>query len=580
MEQISLKAPESVDQVSNVLVQSLSDADPGVVFCAIQAITCILTNNSHLEVSIIESICQVQKQILNKKLPVEYNVHNIPAPWGQMQIMQLIQVLNGQQKIPKEMESEIIFLLTETLEQPYPEDRSMGQTVIFECIKTLIGILPTSSQVTMDKRSKIVKRILRYLSNMIKYEHNNYKYIAIVALELLILHQEDVVSLLLSEVEQEFVFSCLKNDDESIKRKSYGLLHVLATPNNAKDICEKMLVHLKEITDDFYKRDIITRVINLTEKFDNIDLDWRIFVLLRLLQASKESTLKTTVMKNMKNLLGGGRNNKSDFEECQKVGKKLKNILSSPANAENPPEILLELYLWTLGSFSENQDEACLDITKIMRSAIGKDSIIICALQHLFYMATNLFKYKNFPKKIIKDALVDEFHLQNHESVIVQDLVHELLFVLDLPDSIVTEGASTPCENSIDDTMTYLDDFVVNALQKGAPIYNPEKTLLSIQPETKSPSLRFTPYNMMSESEWKTISAFSPKSDSNLSSGSFKTGAAVEVWTLKGRVKDPEKPANESTAAVVHSSDESIGEQNEKVLDFQESVIKEVNEWK
>lgn len=211
-----------MDQVCNVLVQCLSDADPGVVFTAIQAVTCILTNNSHLEVSIIESICQVQKQILNKKLPAEYNVHNIPAPWGQMQIMLLIQILNNQKKIPNAMESEIIFLLTETLEQPFPEDRSMGQAVIFECIKTLIGILPTSSQVSVDKRSKIVKRILRYLSNMIKYEHNNYKYIAIVALELLILHQEDVVSPQLSEVEQEFVFSCLKNDDESIKRKSYG----------------------------------------------------------------------------------------------------------------------------------------------------------------------------------------------------------------------------------------------------------------------------------------------------------------------------------------------------------------------
>ena len=151
-----------------------------------------------------------------------------------------------------------------------------------------------------------------------------------------------------------------------------------------------MLVHLKDITDDFYKRDIIIRIINITEKFDNLDLDWRIFVLLRLLQASKESTLKTNVMKNMKILLGG---NKSNFEECQKVGKKLKNILSSPANAENPPEILLELYLWTLASFSENQEEACIGITKIMRNnANGKDSILICALQHLFYMATNLPK--------------------------------------------------------------------------------------------------------------------------------------------------------------------------------------------
>ena len=124
--------------------------------------------------------------------------------------------------------------------------------------------------------------------------------------------------------------------------------------------------------------------------------------------------------------------------------------------------------------------------------------------------------------------------------------------------------------------MTYLDDFVLNSLQNGAPIYNQQKSLVSVQPEAKSPSLRFTPYNVMSESEWKTISAFSPRSDSNLSSGSFKTGAAVEVWTLKGRVKDPEKPANESSTTAVQSCDEP----NEKVLDFQESVIKEVNEWK
>ena len=336
-----------------------------------------------------------------------------------------------------------------------------------------------------------------------------------------------------------------------------------------------MLVHLKDITDDFYKRDIIIRIINITEKFDNLDLDWRIFVLLRLLQASKESTLKTNVMKNMKILLGG---NKSNFEECQKVGKKLKNILSSPANAENPPEILLELYLWTLASFSENQEEACIGITKIMRNnANGKESILICALQHLFYMATNLPKYKDFPRKIVKEALVDEFHLQNHESLIVQDLVHELLFVLELPDSILTDEISSfSNEHSIDHTMTYLDYFVLNSLQNGAPIYNPQKSLVSVQPEAKSPSLRFTPYNVMSESEWKTISAFSPRSDSNLSSGSFKTGAAVEVWTLKGRVKDPEKPANESSTTAVQSCDEH----NEKVLDFQESVIKEVNEWK
>ena len=399
---------------------------------------------------------------------------------------------------------------------------------------------------------------------------------SIVALELLIEYQESVVLPQLSEVEKDFVFSCLHSDDESIRRKSYGLLHALATQENIKEICEKMISHLKEIEDDFYKRDLITRITKLTEKFNETSLDWRTFVLLRLLQKSKESSLKRTVMQNIQSLLDDAKNQNNRTEECQQVGAKLKNTLSSPANAANPPEALLELYLWTLAKFSDNYYDACNDIIQIVKKNIDKENIVISAIHHLFYISTNALKGKDIPKEHIKHIIIDDnTQLLNHNSLIVQDLVHELLFVLELSDKI-SDLSLVPNEKSFDCTLTYLDNFVVEALEKGAPIYDPCKILVPIQSESKSPTLRFTPYNVMSDSEWKAVSVFSPKSESNLSSGSLKATNTPELWTLKGRIKT-EQDIQDSKASTSQSGE---SKEDVKVLDFEESVIQDVNLWK
>ena len=133
LEQIALKSPEAVDQVVEQCLQSLGDKDPGVVFCSVTCLTSILKKYPLIEVPIFEGIFQIQRQILDKKLPTEYNVMRIPAPWGQVVLLRIMRILNKRQIIPKDMELDIIFLLTETLEQPILEENTMIHAVIFEC---------------------------------------------------------------------------------------------------------------------------------------------------------------------------------------------------------------------------------------------------------------------------------------------------------------------------------------------------------------------------------------------------------------------------------------------------------------
>ena len=539
-----------------------------------------MTNYPMVEVSVMDSLLHVQRQILDCKLPKEYTHQGTQAPWGQMQILKLIQILYEQDQIPVEMKTEVVVLLTDTLEQSCTNQLSLGyQAIVFECIHTIIKVLPTCPDIAKEKRFRIVKRMLRYISALIKLDHNNFTYCAIISLELLIENLEDVALPLLTNVEHDFVFSCLNSNDESIRRKSFGLLHVLATEDNIRDICDKILSHTKEIEDEFYRRDLISRIMKLIEKFSNTSLDWRTFVLLRLLQMSKESSLRQAVMKIIQRLLNESSETNNDHESCQErkeVGTKLLKILFAPANGTDPPEALLELYLWSLAKFSDNITDAVRDIIKIVEKAKTNEKIVTCGLRHLFLLITKSMAEDSilFPK----DDLITFLDSISHSSEKVQDQIYEIKTVLHMSQDI-SGNFPQSFENDIDCTLSFMDDFVLKSLEKGAPIYDPDKILVSTYPETKSPTLRFTPYNVMSESDWKSISssALSPKSESNLSSGSSK---APEVWTLKGRVKpDPEVQDTGSINSSGSNSKDSTST-TKRNLDFEESVIQDIDQWK
>ena len=93
----------------------------------------------------------------------------------------------------------------------------------------------------------------------------------------------------------------------------------------------------------------------------------------------------------------------------------------------------------------------------------------------------------------------------------------------------------------IDDFLSFLDQEVINSLEKGHAPYQPSKAsdmkkrclaLSNSHMEEKSSAFNFTPYNVLSE---KSPSKEMKKKDVS----SSETSNSVDpVWTLKGRSKE------------------------------------------
>ena len=139
---------------------------------------------------------------------------------------------------------QIIELIIETIEQPFPEDHYIGQAIVYECIESLAVILNPELD---ENYKKIMRRIMRYLSMLLQSNHGNNVYIGLCALETLIQGHECNILPIFTDNDRDFVFQCLDQDDDSIQRKAFSLLSVLATQTSVQDICERIIFHIKSV---------------------------------------------------------------------------------------------------------------------------------------------------------------------------------------------------------------------------------------------------------------------------------------------------------------------------------------------
>jgi hypothetical protein len=210
-------------------------------------------------------------------------------------------------------------------------------------------------------------------------------------------------------------------------------------------------------------------------------------------------------------------------------------------------------------------------VSVVERSQFKNETIVKAALKHLFgILTTNL--QPDFPNKLLLTDFLDKCRYETN-SAKVQDQAAELQLLLNLDWSNIKDLQSEK-DFSQDFTMSYLDGIVVSALEQGAPVYDPHT--LSIpdfqKNRSRSPSLRFTPYNVMEESEWRNMSLFENKPSSS-TTGSLKNTPEV-VWSMTGRAK---KEADEGSNVIL-----DINEQ-ENVTDtgseIQAAVIQDLSQW-
>ncbi len=560
LEQMACKNPDLAEQVLEAANLALADKDPGVAMAAIQVIKALHEKYPFVEVHCLEGICQIQRQILEQKMPQDYVFRQVPAPWAQMEILRLIRSQFHFQDAENRVF--LLSLVVDTLEQPFPNDHSIGQAVIYECIESIGMILKPED----EKYGKILRRLVRYLNGLLESDHGNNIYVGLCAFEGLLSHQKSGILLQVSDSERKNVFQCLDHPDESVQRKAFTLINQLASQDSVQDVCDKILTHLKTVSDDYFKSILIDKTLEMVDNYQ-IDLDWRIFVLLRLLQRAKNEPQKVKIMTKMQEIFGS----KPYSEEKMQVGHKLLNLLERPAQEKDAPETLLELYIWSLANFGHTCDEIIVKTVQIVRNVQFTPTILLPSLRYFFALVTTTNDSEILKQDKLADFL-EEAGQKSESNVQIQHLIEELKLCLELVPQI--KGSHNDLDLSRDCSMSYLDKIVVQALMNGAPIYDSSSLAVPDVQRSRSPSLRITPYNVMDKSEWKSLS--SPKnselkSNSSTASGSLKPAPPV-VWTAHGRVKTEQ--VQESTEDPSEKCDKS-----DKDSKIQMSVIQDLKQW-
>ena len=93
LEKIYKLDKEKLPTFKTILQESLDDDEPPVVFISIVILKELIEEHPERYKELTDNLCVVLKDIITHKYRKEYDYHKIPAPWMQITILKLLEIL-------------------------------------------------------------------------------------------------------------------------------------------------------------------------------------------------------------------------------------------------------------------------------------------------------------------------------------------------------------------------------------------------------------------------------------------------------------------------------------------------------
>jgi AP-4 complex subunit epsilon-1 len=236
--------------VQQILRRALTDPDPGVMAVALNPICELAKDMPESFVDILPSLVGIFRQILEYKLPKDYEYHRLPAPWLQIKLIQIFGLLAP--TISGGILDSIYETLTECMRRADVMSNA-GAAIVYEVIKTAVKLSPNHS---------LLEHCSLMVAKFMKSDNHNYKYIGVTSLSLLA-----SINPIYANEHQMTVVECLEDVDETLKRKTIDLLYQMTHPGNVEIVVERMLVHLSAAGNCDHKKDLVKKITSLSEQF-------------------------------------------------------------------------------------------------------------------------------------------------------------------------------------------------------------------------------------------------------------------------------------------------------------------------
>lgn len=332
--------PSLASEYANLFRRTLCDKDPSVMGATLNSFAQIFKSENSIPdyKDLISSFVVILKQIIDHRLPRDFDYHRMPAPWLQTQILNILGILGENDKRASEQMYEI---LSEVMRRADDTGVNAGYAIVYQCLKTITRIYPNPN---------LIENAAQLVSRFLTAENNNLKYTGITGLISIV-----KINPTYAIRHQLVVVDCLEDPDETLKRKTLTLLYKMTNAGNAEVIIEKFINILKSsLFDSHLKQEIVSKISELAEKFAP-DSRWYLKVMNNMFKVAAE-LIKPIHVNNLIKLIDEWR---EDDEIIQFTAEEYLNLLRQGENAD----CVLQVAAWVLGEFAQNLSQENFELT-------------------------------------------------------------------------------------------------------------------------------------------------------------------------------------------------------------------------
>ena len=265
----------------------LCDKDPAVMGASLNSLSQVLKDSSNIVIfkDLIPSVVGILRQILDHRLPRDFDYHRIPAPWLQIRILEILALLGEGDKRASDQMYDVI---SDVMRRADEVGANIGYALVYQCLKTITQIYPNHA---------LIENAAQLVSRLLTADNNNLKYTGITGLISIV-----KINPSYSLRHQLVVVDCLEDTDETLKRKTLSLLYKMTNTTNVKIIIEKFNNELKSAAYDFHlKQEIVSKITELAEKFAP-DSNWYLQTMNEMFEIASDF-IKPEIVSNLVKLI-------------------------------------------------------------------------------------------------------------------------------------------------------------------------------------------------------------------------------------------------------------------------------------
>ena len=324
--------PATVPDCEERMRKLICDYDPSVMAATLPYFKEKITKNPEKYKDLVSPLVAILKQVIEHKLPREYDYHRFPGPWIQVILLEILSMLGRDDQNSSENMYEI---LGQCLRRADDTGINIGYAIVYQCLKTICTIYPNSHLIELASTT-----ISRFLSS----ESPNLRCTGINGLTLIIqINPNYVMS------HQKVIVDCLEENDETLKKNTFELLYKMTNLKNVEVIVDKMMNYLKHTTlENQSKKDILQKITELTERFAP-NKTWFIKVMNDLF-VNFGDMITNDILSKLIAIINEWESETDDLNEFKKYT--IENYATIVENYSVLSESFVKLMAWVIGEYT------------------------------------------------------------------------------------------------------------------------------------------------------------------------------------------------------------------------------------